>query len=107
MSERRACGSIEMSRTVYRYEPLPNRDLEIGEALQQLAGKHPEMGFGKFFAMLRREGKRWNHKRVHRVYCEMRLNKRRKHKRRLPAQEPVASCCSRNCQPMLVGRFYE
>jgi len=31
---------------------LPNRDLEIGEALQQLAAKHPEMGFGKFFAML-------------------------------------------------------
>ena len=49
MSERRACGSIEMSRSVYRYEPLPNRDLEIGEALQGLAAKHPEIGFRKFF----------------------------------------------------------
>ncbi len=89
MSERWACDAIELSRTVYRYEPGPTRDLEIGEALQQLAAKHPEMGFGKFFSMLRRAGKSWNHKRVHRVYCGMKLNKRRKHKRRLPTRNPA------------------
>ncbi len=89
MSERWACDAIELSRTVYRYEPGPTRDLEIGEALQQLAAKHPEMGFGKFFCMLRRAGKSWNHKRVHRVYCGMKLNKRRKHKRRLPTRNPA------------------
>ena len=89
MSERRACDAVELSRTVYRYEPLPSRDLEISEALRQLAAKHPEMGFGKFFSMLRREGKSWNHKRVHRVYCRIKLNKRRKHKRRLPARNPA------------------
>lgn len=89
MSERRACSAVELSRTVYRYDPLPSRDLEIGEALQNLAAKHPEMGFGKFFCMLRRTGKSWNHKRVHRVYCSLKLNKRRKHKRRLPARNPA------------------
>lgn len=89
MSERSACGTIELSRTVYRYEPLPNRDVEIQETLGQLAGTHPEMGFGKFFSMIRRQGKTWNHKRVHRVYCEMKLNKRRKHKRRLPTRNPA------------------
>ena len=67
MSERRSCRSVELSRTVYRYEPLPSRDFEIQDGLQQLAAKHPEMGFGKFFAMLRRQGKSWNHKRVHRL----------------------------------------
>lgn len=89
MSERRACTSVKLSRTVYRYEPIAGRDIEIQEALQHLAAKHPEMGFGKFFMMLRRAGKRWNHKRVHRVYCQMGLNKRRKHKRRLPARHPA------------------
>jgi putative transposase len=88
ISERQACQAVSMSRTAYRYEPLPKRDLEIQEALQGLADSHPEMGFGKFFLMLRREGKKWNHKRVHRVYCSMKLNKRRKHKRRLPARVP-------------------
>ncbi len=88
MSERQACEVIDISRTVYRYEPLPSRDLEISELLTDLAAKHPEMGFGKFFGMLRRSGRTWNHKRVHRIYCGLKLNKRRKHKRRLPARNP-------------------
>ncbi len=79
----------EMSRTVFHYRTkMANKDTEIEEALARLAGLNPEMGFGKFHAMLRREGKGWNHKRVNRVYCEMKLNKRRKHKRRLPARNP-------------------
>lgn len=79
---------MKLSRTVYHYCPQPKGDREIEDALRQLAEKHPEMGFGKFFAMLRREGREWNHKRVHRVYREIKLNKRRKHKRRLPARNP-------------------
>lgn len=89
MSERRSCVAIELSRTVYRYVPEPRCDPEIQEALAGLAAKHPEMGFGKFFMMLRRTGKSWNHKRVHRVYCGMKLNKRRKYKRRLPNRNPA------------------
>jgi len=68
--------------------PAASRDVEIEEALRILAERHTEIGFGKFFVMLRREGKGWNHKRVYRVYCEKKLNKRRKHKRRLPARNP-------------------
>ena len=80
---------MKLARTVFHYSPRPGEDGRIEEGLRRLAEEHPEMGFGKFFLMLRREGKSWNHKRVHRVYCSMKLNKRRKHKRRLPTRSPA------------------
>lgn len=55
-------------------------------ALQELAFAHPSYGFRKLFAYLRRAGKGWNHKKVYRVYKLLKLNKKRKGKRRLPAR---------------------
>ena len=54
--------------------------------MQDLAFQHPTYGFRKLFAYLRRAGKIWNHKKVYRVYKQLKLNKRRKGKRRLPAR---------------------
>ncbi|MGQ0540405.1 MAG: IS3 family transposase, partial [Blastocatellia bacterium] len=88
MSERGACEAVRLSRGVFRYVPLCRGDAEVADALSDLARDHPELGFGKFFGLLRAAGKTWNHKRVHRIYCAMRLNKRRKHKRRLPPRDP-------------------
>jgi putative transposase len=56
------------------------------EALQELAFKHPSYGFRKLFAYLRRSGRTWNHKKVYRVYKLLKLNKKRKGKRRLPVR---------------------
>lgn len=88
MSERLACHSVEISRTAFRYEPKDRGDGAIIDELERLAKNHSDLGFGKFYDMLRLEGHGWNHKRVHRVYCEMKLNKRRKYKRRLPPRHP-------------------
>lgn len=88
LSERRACRSVEISRRVYRYSPQDRGDAPLIEALGRLARDHPDLGFGKFCDLLKADGHGWNHKRVHRVYCEMKLNKRRKYKRRVPARNP-------------------
>jgi len=58
----------------------------VVDALQELAFKHPSYGFRKLFAYIRRAGNAWNHKKVYRVYKLLKLNKKRKGKRRLPAR---------------------
>lgn len=88
-SERRACQAACLRRSVYRYKPVSRPDEEIIAALLSLARRKPELGFGKLFEMLKRQGHRWNHKRVHRIYCQLKLNKRRKGKRRLPNRNPM------------------
>jgi len=60
------------------------RDAEIIAALAALVEGRPSRGFWKCRKLLRRQGKPWNHKRIYRVYCRMKLNLRRRAKRRLP-----------------------
>lgn len=88
VSERSACNAVNLSRTVYHYKPDAKRDEPVIEVLQELADRYPRYGFGKMFPILRRRGHRWNHKRVHRVYCALGLNMRRKVKRRVPSRYP-------------------
>lgn len=61
------------------------------EKLQQLAAEHPREGFWKCHYRIRNSGDIVNHKRLHRVYQQMGLPLRRKHKKRLPARikEPL------------------
>ena len=54
------------------------------EALNAIVGEHPRWGFWKCFDRLRLQGRPWNHKRVHRVYCQMKLNLPRRTRRRVP-----------------------
>ena len=88
-SLRRACRVIGISDSVYRYRPNTTRDDAVIEGLQQAVEKYPAYGFGKVFKILRRWGHRWNHKRVHRIYCRLNLNKRRRGKKRLPNRSPI------------------
>ena len=88
LSIRKACSALNLSRSVYAYQPKPRDDGPIIEALTSLADRYPRYGFAKMFQMIRRQGHGWNHKRVYRVYCVLKLNLRRKGKKRLPSRDP-------------------
>lgn len=77
-----------MSRSGFRYQAKKPDDREIQIELQAIAERKPRWGFKKMFAYLKNQGFRWNHKRVYRVYCEMKLNLRVKPKKRLPSRDP-------------------
>jgi putative transposase len=62
------------------------RDRDVIEVLNEIVGRKPRWGFWKLHDRLRLEGCRINHKRLHRVYCEMGLNLPRRTRRRLPVR---------------------
>jgi putative transposase len=84
----RACSSVRLSRAAY-YRPVEEstRDAGIVTALNEIIAVELRWGFWKCYERLRQLGQPWNHKRVHRVYCAMRLNQQRRTKRRLPTRE--------------------
>jgi putative transposase len=88
LSARRACAAVGLSRAAY-YRPVDSVgcDDEIVGVLNRLVEAHPRWGFWKCYDRLRRDGYPWNHKRVWRVYCAMRLNLKRRTKRRVPTRE--------------------
>lgn len=86
ISQRQACQAVKTARTTVQYVNRPKDDDEIVEQLKILVDKHPAIGFWKCFHRLKRQGYAWNHKKVYRVYSAMKLNIRRRHKKRLPAR---------------------
>ena len=86
--KRRACQVVGLSRSVKRYQCKRPDDVPIVEAPTELAERHPRFGFRKLFVLLRKAGRPWNHKRVWRVYCDMKLNIRRRFKRRYKSEAP-------------------
>lgn len=86
VSQRQACVALDVPRSTIQYIPKAKDDGEVIDHLQELVSKHPAIGFWKCFHRIRRKGFEWNHKRVYRVYTALKLNIRRRHKKRLPAR---------------------
>jgi putative transposase len=85
VSERRACGLIEMHRGTCRYRRRRSEDPGLRERLRELAAVRRRFGYRRLKVLLQREGFRVNHKRVYRLYVEEKLGLRRKRgRRRIP-----------------------
>ncbi len=86
LSHRQACKAVHLSSSSHRYRRKEGKDEEITLLLHELVEKHPSIGFWQSYFRLRRMGYTWNHKRVYRFYTALKLNIRRRRKRRLPAR---------------------
>ncbi len=85
-----ACRAFGVSETCYRYNPKRDDENEvIADLLAGLTKVHTTWGFGLCFLYLCNvKGHAWNHKRVHRICCELGLNLRIKPRRGLKREKP-------------------
>ena len=82
-SERKACEVIEAPRSTVRYEcRVKNDEAALRKRIRKLADKHKRYGVRRILAMLGREGWRVNKKRVHRIWKEEGLQRKRKAKKK-------------------------
>ena len=69
---------------MYYYQSVRD-DRVVEEKLMEYAtGKLANRGCPEYYKRIRREGIKWNHKRVERIYKKLGMNRRKKHKRRIP-----------------------
>lgn len=86
VSQRQACKTVSLPRSNVQYKRKPKQDEPVIDQLKELVDKHPAIGFWQSYYRIRRKGFNWNHKKVYRVYTELKLNIRRRYKKRLPAR---------------------
>jgi putative transposase len=89
LSKAKACRIAGLSRAALYRESTDRieRDSPVVSALNETVERHGRWGFWKCFQRLRDQGHAWNHKRVHRVYCSMKLNLPRRTKKRVITRE--------------------
>lgn len=80
-SERHACGLLSVPRASVRYKRRSRSGEEaLRKRIRALAWKHKRFGVRRILNMLQREGWRVNKKRVHRLWKEEGLQRKRKRK---------------------------
>ena len=83
VSERRACKLLGMDRGSYRYEPRPDRNGHLREALVALARQKPRYGYRRLHALLVRREHPASVMRIYRLYRAEGLAVRRLKRKRL------------------------
>lgn len=82
VSERRACLVVGQPRSVQWYKSRRPPQDTLKRRIKELAEVRVRYGYKRIHVLLRREGWPINHKRVHRLYCELGLQLRSRRPRR-------------------------
>lgn len=56
LAERYACRLLEVDRSTYGYEPRPDQNAKLREALLEVARQQPRYGYRRLWALLLRQG---------------------------------------------------
>jgi putative transposase len=81
VSVRQTCKALHIPPSTQNYCSVQKDDTSVIEQLQVLVEKHPAIGFWQSFYRIRRQGLIWNHKKVYRVYTDLKLNIRRRYRK--------------------------
>jgi putative transposase len=85
-----ACRISSIDRKTFRYKPKKRQDDTVIEyLLKTFSAQHPIYGFEKLFNLIRLKNHRFNHKRVYRIYCDLKLNLKIKPKKRLAPRTKI------------------
>lgn len=82
-SVRRACRTVELAESTYRYVGQRSEPEGLRNRLLELARERPRFGYRRLHVLLVREGWEVNHKRIQRMYREEGLSVRRKKRKRV------------------------
>jgi putative transposase len=83
ISERRACGLLNVWRSSCRYRQTPDDNEVLRERLMELASERPRFGYRRLGVLLARQGEHVNHKRLFRVYRQAGLSVKRTRRKKL------------------------
>ena len=97
LSQRRACGLMELYRATCRYRKRRSEDQSLRVRLRELAEIRRRFGYRRLQILLEREGWQVNHKRVYRLYVEEKLSLRRKRgRKRSTVRQPLPAAVAAN-----------
>jgi putative transposase len=98
VSERRACKSLNVDRACIRYRSRRPSDRDVRDVLRKLSYERHRFGYRRLHQLLRRDGRRINHKKVYRLYQEegLQVKQRKGRKRAIGTRTPLREVCGIN-----------
>jgi transposase InsO family protein len=87
LTEQRSLAIVRMSASSLRYQPRPDRNVELRARIVALAQRHRRYGVGMIHLKLRQAEEMVNYKRVECLYRLEQLHIRRRRRKKIPVSD--------------------